>query len=259
MKPTTPVDKSKLRDAIFKAEADGPLKNLSVLWKAVAEIYNQTAEIPISHSVVCLRVQEFGLKCTTQPGRKTKKSKQFLEINDELLILAVAEAEAAGPLPNLTTLWETTARIYNTKSKTPVIAQIVQVQVKKLGISYITKRAKLGTGKRVSRAEKFAANPAISNSIEVLRVTLMQNQAERFLPLVKKIEQGSMAAAVKLNCLECCAFQTSEVKNCGVNQCPLWAFRPYQKGRPLDPDDVPEDEPIDEAEEEAEVEEEKAA
>ncbi len=32
-------------------------------------------------------------------------------------------------------------------------------------------------------------------------------------------------AAVELKCIECCAWQRSEVKRCAVRSCPLWLLR----------------------------------
>jgi len=40
----------------------------------------------------------------------------------------------------------------------------------------------------------------------------------------------SRAAAVKLFCLECVGYVRAEVTNCAAPQCPLFVFRPYQRG-----------------------------
>jgi hypothetical protein len=58
------------------------------------------------------------------------------------------------------------------------------------------------------------------------------------LPLVDKVEQGSMAAAVKLMCLECSSWVKAEIRDCVIHQCPLYPFRPFQNmpfGNPNDP------------------------
>jgi hypothetical protein len=39
----------------------------------------------------------------------------------------------------------------------------------------------------------------------------------------------SQRERVKLKCLDCGCWQRDEVTNCNVEQCPLWAIRPYQK------------------------------
>lgn len=37
--------------------------------------------------------------------------------------------------------------------------------------------------------------------------------------------------AIRLKCLDCCAWDTREVKRCEIRDCPLWPFRPYQERR----------------------------
>lgn len=49
-----------------------------------------------------------------------------------------------------------------------------------------------------------------------------------FRAVVAKSET-SRAAAVKAKCLECVGFEMSEVTKCTAKDCPLWAWRPYQK------------------------------
>lgn len=49
-----------------------------------------------------------------------------------------------------------------------------------------------------------------------------------YFPIIDKIESGSLKAQLKLMCLFCTNFNKSEVKNCTINSCPLYAGRPYQ-------------------------------
>jgi hypothetical protein len=42
------------------------------------------------------------------------------------------------------------------------------------------------------------------------------------------LKQMSRATAIKVKCLACCNYERSEVKDCAVITCPLWAYRPYQ-------------------------------
>jgi hypothetical protein len=42
----------------------------------------------------------------------------------------------------------------------------------------------------------------------------------------------SKALAVKAKCLDCCCWDTVEIKNCQAVTCPLWRVRPYQEGSP---------------------------
>jgi len=38
----------------------------------------------------------------------------------------------------------------------------------------------------------------------------------------------SLRAAVNARCLDCCAWQRTEVRDCPAVACPLWMVRPYQ-------------------------------
>jgi hypothetical protein len=42
----------------------------------------------------------------------------------------------------------------------------------------------------------------------------------------------SKALAVKAKCLDCCCWQSEEIKQCQSVTCPLWRVRPYQNGPP---------------------------
>ena len=39
---------------------------------------------------------------------------------------------------------------------------------------------------------------------------------------------GNRGSAIKLKCLDCCAWQSREVGRCEIRSCALWAVRPYQ-------------------------------
>ena len=34
--------------------------------------------------------------------------------------------------------------------------------------------------------------------------------------------------AIKFNCLDCAGGYSKDVRECNINTCPLWIFRPYQ-------------------------------
>ncbi len=40
-----------------------------------------------------------------------------------------------------------------------------------------------------------------------------------------------LRAAVNARCLDCCAWQRTEVRDCPALSCPLWMVRPYRKTR----------------------------
>lgn len=89
-------------------------------------------------------------------------------------------------------------------------------------------------GKRTSRRDRVAAHAA---SLEGMRRTF----PKMALPLIDKIEGGSLTAAVQLKCLECSSWVRQEVRDCVVRDCPLYSVRPYQRlkaGNPNDPGKV---------------------
>lgn len=50
-------------------------------------------------------------------------------------------------------------------------------------------------------------------------------------------ERIGRAKAIRLKCLDCCAYQPAEVRKCPVVDCPLWRFR---MGREIKDDDSTE-------------------
>ena len=42
--------------------------------------------------------------------------------------------------------------------------------------------------------------------------------------------KASPRNAIKAKCGECCHFDRAAITECTAAQCPLWSFRPFQKG-----------------------------
>jgi hypothetical protein len=167
-KKTVEVDRNKLELAIEKAEVNGPLGNLNLLWEAVTEFYNKSyPPTQITKSVVMLRVNQWGLQVKTKAGKKGRTAGVSLTEEQKLAMKA---------------------------------------------------------GRKTSRKEKFANDPVISAGLEQLG----KQVPERWSNLVEKLKNGSMKAAVTLNCLDCTAYQPKEIKLCTCTSCPLFAFRPYK-------------------------------
>lgn len=50
---------------------------------------------------------------------------------------------------------------------------------------------------------------------------------DRFRKQAAVVSMGKQRApAIKLKCLECCAWQIAEVHRCEIRGCALWEFRP---------------------------------
>lgn len=76
MRTPTPVNQSLLCDCITEIESVSPCKNRSDLHKKVAELYNAKADVSISHSVVGLRIKEWGIEVKTPKGKKGRRPGQ---------------------------------------------------------------------------------------------------------------------------------------------------------------------------------------
>tara|TARA_Y100000310_G_scaffold308553_1_gene351769 strand:+ start:3735 stop:4328 length:594 start_codon:yes stop_codon:yes gene_type:complete len=196
-------------------------------------------------------------------------SKTRLNVPKDELQAAINEAEKETTFTSRADLFKVVAqsswaRFFQPK---PLTVSMIQVRVNELGVELQTPPGKRGwqggprvqRGPRKTRKQKFAEDPAIVNAFE----RLAEKVPERFQPVVDKMRNGSRTAAVKLKCLDCCAYQVAEVKFCTCVACPLWAFRPYKStaidaeedgieaGEIEEQQDI--DEEIEEVEEEMEV------
>ena len=177
-----------------------------------------------------------------------------ISVDKNLLLESIALAEENGPLSNRQNLYIEVAKLYNTAiltgcSTLPVVTpSVVLLRVKewstqlktplgKRGRAAGTKlteehKAALRAGRqnRSPRVTRFNADSSLQSSFELLA----KRTPERYQPLVNAIRSGSKSAAIKLNCLECSGYVTDDVRNCVCTQCPLYAFRPYQRGQELE-------------------------
>jgi hypothetical protein len=48
--------------------------------------------------------------------------------------------------------------------------------------------------------------------------------------LINRVIGGSKSAALKAKCLECYSGDRKGIRECSSYSCPLWGFRPYQRG-----------------------------
>jgi hypothetical protein len=155
------------------------------------------------------------------------------------LVQAIAEAEGNGPLSNRVTLYEAAALIYNLdlpEGFREITFSIVMKRIVDWKLVIKTPVGKRGRapgsgipkglkpGKRVGRRAKFAKSSVALKSVAHIRADLKANNQERFLPLVERIEGGSMKAAVQLNCIQCMGYNQADVKRCGCVGCPFYAF-----------------------------------
>ena len=172
--------------------------------------------------------------------------KKNREINKAVLEKAILQVEKKGPLPGLVIMQTAVTELYNSgklgEITDEITPSIVGLRIKAWNIPIKTVAGKKGgdgshlhagramRGPRVSRADKLKSNPEVQKGIKQLRAEINSiPEARRFLPIVDAMVKGSMSKAVKLKCIECSNYQTSEVRDCVILSCPLFPFRPYQK------------------------------
>lgn len=100
------------------------------------------------------------------------------------------------------------------RPKKPLPTTIYQ-RIKEFGIVVKTPAGKRGgsTGPKV-RGKRFKGDKSI----------LVKYVPVEFKPLAEKVAGGSLKAAVKLKCLDCCCWQMAEVRKCSMVNCPLYGF-----------------------------------
>jgi len=165
-------------------------------------------------------------------------ARKRVEIDPAVLHTAIQTVEFQETFRNRTELWKAVAA-YLVEQGIKITASVVYLRVKEHNIKVQTPVGKRGGGEalararaagkvhRTSKADKMKGDKNIQASLRQLEMVT----PERWLPVVEQIKRGSRTAAVKLRCVECCGYQTVEVRECQVFDCSLWAFRPYQ-GKP---------------------------
>jgi len=157
--------------------------------------------------------------------------KTKLLINRSQLENAVKKAERENSFTNLQSLYESVSNSEWGRQQKGLTPAVVRLRILEFKIKTETKAGKKTKGvfpgvrgKRQSRSQKFAASPDCKLSITKLKRTFTEHPE-----LVKQIEKGSMKAAIKLNCIDCCGGSTSEANHCELYECPLWLFLPRKK------------------------------
>ncbi len=149
------------------------------------------------------------------------------EINRGELEKVVQEIEASNTFTNRSALFKAISETDWAKGhKKPLTSSVVMLRINEFNIPLKTPKGKKGAGLDGARRtgatrERKKANPTVI--AELRRATPKSRHR-----LVDKIETGSIAAAVKLMCIQCSNYQNEEIKNCTVITCALHSIRPYQ-------------------------------
>jgi hypothetical protein len=226
------IDENRFKQCVTEAEKNGGLATLGDLYEKVAALYNLAVPAnmkPITDNIAKSNINEFKLPIKTVNGRAKAAA-----VDMAALKTCVLEAEKGGPLENRTALFAVVATAYNGKTGQSCSGATLQALVNKEGWELITPRGKPGGRKpgqtvvRRSRAEKLNEDSRYGESVRLLRKTIPLDMLPRLEKTVEKAAQGSLTARIKLKCLDCCAFQPIEVRECPSMDCSLWPIRPYR-------------------------------
>ena len=117
----------------------------------------------------------------------------------------------------------------------PLTAQTARLRAEALGI-----RVKTPKGKSCINMVRPPKSTRSKRKVDPATVERIRDGfPSHFRSIVDRIGKGSLKAAVKAKCLECSAFQVSEIKHCTVTLCPLFPVRPYQDAETSDRTPLP--------------------
>jgi hypothetical protein len=156
------------------------------------------------------------------------RGRPTINIDRHQLESAIQVAEAAGPLANRSILWQGVVNALDAvgvKVSTAFVAQ----RVKLFGLDSVLKtpvgkrgraggNPNLGSGPRVTAAEKFSKSESIQHSLMLIEAEF----GKKFPSKVKKLKKSNKAAGIQLKCIDCSGGSVSEAKACQIVSCPLW-------------------------------------
>lgn len=155
-----------------------------------------------------------------------------IEIDKTIFLSKIKELEATQSFTNISGLC---TAFENTEwaIKNGVTGPVCRSRLKEFNLldKINTKPGKRGRqpGQTLSQEHKDKlkggrGKPADEKWIKALK----SNTPPMYLPIVEKIETGSLKSILKAKCLECANYNKSEIKNCSVISCPIWGKRPYK-------------------------------
>jgi hypothetical protein len=160
-------------------------------------------------------------------------SRRTIPIDKTKLCGIIQELENTQTFLNRSSLFQSVVSTYNKDNSDSLLTvPVLYLRLKEWGTPLKTPKGKKGRQKgeiinpvgRITRNEKFSQNGTTKTALAKMLKVL----PERFLPVGKKVIRGSLTAAVRLKCLDCSDYETTEVRKCECYECSLWAFRPYQ-------------------------------
>lgn len=157
-------------------------------------------------------------------------SRNKLILPKDVLEKAINDAEASNTFDNRSALYTFVCDKLKTclddkgniKTLTP---SVIYLRVNEYGLVPKTPIGAKGNISLISRPKKeesFRKRPDFSISKEAMEKHFVEKPK-----LVKKVLNGSAAAAIKLNCYECSGFDQKEAGRCTLIACTFYHFNPF--------------------------------
>jgi hypothetical protein len=165
-----------------------------------------------------------------------KRGRKAIVIHKNELQNIIKSVEAEHKPATRSKLWELVAQTEYAKTREPrpLTAQVAMIKANELGIEITTPKGERGRKAGQGLPEKAREALRGPRKRKTVAPEVVAKQKKMFAaslhPAVDKAASGSLRAAVKLMCVDCSGGCKKEVALCQIKTCPLWAFRPYQKG-----------------------------
>lgn len=93
-------------------------------------------------------------------------------------------------------------------------------------------QAKMKAGRDKAKQAMSAQKQCKTSRLSYELIQALEKVPDSCKALFNRVFNGgkSRADAVKAKCLECSCFDRGEITECAIKTCPLFSFRPYQKG-----------------------------
>jgi hypothetical protein len=154
------------------------------------------------------------------------RGRKAIPVNAQELQSTVSNLESQTMFPNRSALWAAVAASDWAKS-IGLSSQVAMLKAQAFGTVINTAKGKRGREKGQGPAN--TSKPKGRRRIPLDVVPLLKKVYHPSLHgKVDRAAAGSLKAAIALKCIDCCGGIKSEVRECQIQECVLWAFRPYR-------------------------------
>lgn len=165
-----------------------------------------------------------------------KRGRKGIEVTPAELQKFIADLETAQPDGKFRTRGELFEAIEDsqwakTRSPRALSAQVARIMVVKNNLTLLTPLGQKGRVKGMPAPVVPEGNRKRKQIEGEALKALTQAVPKSSAKILAKAARGSLRAAIRIKCMDCSGEQASEVRKCAVNDCALWSFRPFQKGK----------------------------